>query len=102
MVRGPEGQLSFSKSTESHLYVNLKFRLYLYFEQVRLNTGPGLKMTGFALKTEIEMFENASRLLSLWSSLLHLLICTIDKDNIPNVYVSLGPERVFRCCMIDI
>lgn len=32
MVKGPEGQLSFSKSTQSHLYVNLKFRPQLYFE----------------------------------------------------------------------
>ena len=36
-------------------------------------------MTGFALKTEIEIFENASRLLILCPNLLHLLTHAIEK-----------------------
>ena len=44
-------------------------------------------MTGFALKTEIEIFENASRLLILCPNLLHLLTHAIEKQTSPNLYV---------------
>lgn len=104
MVKGPEGQLSFSKSTQSHLNVNLKFRLYLYFEWVRGDREARLKMSRFAVKTETEIFEEETRLFILFPKLLHLWRGTLMKRILISIYKYGQGQKVtgLRHCTVDI
>lgn len=61
-------------------------------------------MTEFALKTEVEIFENASRLLIVCPNLLYLLTQAIEKETTSNLYSDQDQKLrvVFRHCTVDI
>lgn len=61
-------------------------------------------MTEFALKTEIEIFEYAGRLLIVCPNLPYLLTQAIEKETTSNLYSGQDQKLrvVFRCCTVDI
>lgn len=61
-------------------------------------------MTGFALKTEIEIFENESRLLILCPNLLHLITYVLLRNILFLIFIYDQSQkvRVFRHCTVNI
>ena len=60
-------------------------------------------MTEFAPKTEIEIFENAGRLLIVCPNLTYLLTQAMEETT-SNLYSGQDQKLrvVFRCCTVDI